>query len=125
MTTHQRLHIQNVTRPLTQPLTVARCEDFRCRFLGLMGRGTLAYDDGLLFRWPREGRVDTAIHMLFMRFPIAVIWLNAAGRVVDARLARPWIDFLVPSAPAQYVLELHADRLAEFRLGDQIVWHED
>jgi len=124
MTAQKRLQIRNLTRPLTQPLTVRACDDFRCRFLGLMGRGALTANDGLLFRWPREGRVDTAIHMLFMRFPIAVIWLNSTGRVVDLRRARPWLDFLIPRAPAQYVLETHADRLGEFSLGDQIEWHE-
>ncbi len=124
MTTQTRLRIQNRTRPLAQPLTVTACVDFRCRLLGLMGRRDLAPDDGLLFRWPREGRADTGIHMLFMRFPIAVIWLNAAGHVVDARRARPWVDFLIPRAPAQYVLELHADRLNDFAIGDEITWHE-
>ncbi|NPA93539.1 MAG: DUF192 domain-containing protein, partial [Chloroflexi bacterium] len=98
-----RLRIENRTHPLKSPLTLDLCDTFRCRFLGLMGRRSLARDRGLLFRWPREGRVDTAIHMLFMRFPIAVIWLDAQQRVVDARLARPWVDFLMPQKAAQYV----------------------
>ena len=122
--TFKRLRVQNQTRPLASPLVVQPCETFRCRLLGLMGKRTLAHDEGLLFRWPKAGRLDTAIHMLFMRFPIAVIWLNAEGTVVDARRARPWVDFLVPQAPAQYVLELHANRLPEFAIGDHVTWHE-
>ncbi len=118
------LKVQNRTRPLAAPLVVHPCTTFRCRLLGLMGRRELAPNEGLLFRWPKAGRIDTAIHMLFMRFPIAVIWLDSRGVVVDARRARPWVDFLIPTAPAQYVLELHADRLPEFAPGDQIEWHE-
>ena len=124
MTTPKRLQIRNLTHPLPQPLTVRSCDDFRCRFLGLMGRRDLPRENGLLFRWSRAGRVDTAIHMLFMRFPIAVIWLDTTGRVVDLRHARPWLNFLIPRAPAQYVLELHTERLIDFSLGDQIEWHE-
>ncbi len=118
-----RYRIQNLTHPLNAPLEVQPCESFRCRLFGLMGRREIALHEGLLFRWPREGRLDTAIHMLFMRFPIAVIWLNAAQEVVDARLARPWVDFLVPRAPARYVLEIHPARLRDFTPGDHIVWH--
>jgi len=124
MATRKRLRIHNLTRPLLRPLIVASCDDFRCRFLGLMGQRSLGQEEGLLFRWPKAGRVDTAIHMLFMRFPIAIIWLDTEGKVVDRRHARPWVDFLIPSAAAQYVLEIHPDRLDEFATGDQIQWHE-
>ncbi len=119
-----RLHITNHTHPLDAPLIVQACGTFACRLRGLMGRRDLSPDDGLLFRWPKAGRGDTAIHMLFMRFPIAAIWLDAQGRVVDARYARPWVDFLIPRRPAQYLLEIHPNRLREFHLGDHITWHE-
>ncbi len=118
-----RYRLKNLTHPLRAPLQVQPCETFRCRLLGLMGQRGLPHESGLLFRWPREGRLETAIHMLFMRFPIAVIWLNGAQKVVDARLARPWVDFLVPRAPARYVLELHPARLKDFTLGDHIAWY--
>ena len=117
----KRLQIVNRTRLLRQPLSVRLCDTFSCRFLGLMGRRSIAEDDGLLFVWPREGR-DTAIHMLFMRFPIAVVWLDGARRVVDARLLKPWVGFGVPRSPARYVLELHPVRLAEFQIGDEVTW---
>jgi len=38
--------------------------------------------------------------------------------------ARPWVDFLMPQKAAQYVLEIHPDRLDEFALGDEVIWHE-
>jgi len=119
-----RLRLVNHTSPLAAPLTVQACETFACRFRGLMGRRFLAPSEGLLFRWPKAGRLDTAIHMLFMRFPIAAIWLSPEGRVVDARYARPWVDFLIPRQPAQFLLELHADRLKEFHLDDHVTWYE-
>ncbi len=36
--------------------------------------------------------------MLFVFFPIAAIWLDRTGRVVDAVLARPFRPFYAPRA---------------------------
>jgi len=116
------LQIVNKTRPLQKPLSVRLCDTFSCRFLGLMGRRSLAEDDGLLFVWEREGRLDTAIHMLFMRFPITAVWLDGGRRVVDVRLLKPWVGFGVPHLPARFVLELHPSRLSEFQIGDEVEW---
>ncbi len=120
----KRLRVDNLTHPLPSPLIVTPCSDFFCRLVGLMGRAALPRDGGLLFRWPRPSRSGAAIHMLLMRFPIAAVWLDEHQRVVDARLARPWRDFLAPRRAAQFLLEIHPDRLDEFALGDQISWHE-
>ena len=117
-----RYRVFNRTRPLRAALWVTPCARWWCRLRGLMGRAALAPDEGLLFIWPRAGRLDTAIHMFGMRFDLAVIWLDDARRVVDARLARAWRSVLVPRARARYVLELHPSRLDEFRIGDQIDW---
>src|SRR5437868_14745465 len=57
----------------------------RTRMRGLLGRGSLASGEGILIRPAR------AIHTLFMRFPIDVIFLDQHGQVVKivAELA-PW-----------------------------------
>ncbi len=117
-----RYRVVNRTRPLAAPLWVAPCTTWWCRLRGLMGRAALPPDQGLLFVWPRAGRLDTAIHMFGMRFDLAVIWLDHERRVVDARLARAWRSILIPRAPARFVLELHPSRLAEFAIGDHIDW---
>ncbi len=117
-----RYRLFNRTRPLAQPLWVRLCASWWCRLRGLMGRPTLAPDDGLLFVWPRPGRLDTAIHMFGMRFDLAVVWLSTERRVVDVRLAQAWRSVLVPRAPARYVLELHPERYPDFRIGDRLDW---
>jgi uncharacterized membrane protein (UPF0127 family) len=58
--------------------------------------------------------------MLFVFFPIAVIWLDARKRVVDKVLARPFHVYYAPSSPAQYYLECHPDALGAVQLGDQL-----
>lgn len=58
--------------------------------------------------------------MLFMRFSIGVIWINAANQVVDVRLAKPWRLAYKPVEAARYVLETHPDRMKDFRIGEKV-----
>lgn len=103
---------------------VRRCDSFLCRLRGLTFRRRLAEDEGLLLVGRGESRVDTAIHMFFVFFPIAAIWLDAGGRVVDARLASPFHPLYVPRAPAKDVLEGPPALLERVRIGDQLHFRE-
>ncbi|MDT8897097.1 DUF192 domain-containing protein [Thermanaerothrix sp. 4228-RoL] len=112
--------IQNLTQPLANPIRVRFCSSYWERLWGLMFRPHLAPDEGILLAEPHEGRLETAIHMLFMRFDIAVIWINRARRVVDLCHAHPWALLYVPRQPASYVLETHPDYLTCFRVNDEV-----
>jgi len=99
---------------------VRRCASFLCRLRGLTFRRTLSADEGLLLVGHRESRADTAIHMFFVFFPIAAIWLDQNGQIVDAQLARPFRPLYVPRAPARDVLEGPPTLLEQTRIGDQL-----
>ena len=101
---------------------VRRCTGFLCRLRGLTFRRTLSDGDeeGILLVGRRESRTETAIHMFFVFVPIAAIWLDRDGRVVDARLARPFRPLYVPRARAQDVLEGPPALLERVRIGDQL-----
>lgn len=116
------LQVHNRTHPLSAPLWVRWCASFGCRFWGLMGVAELAPDEGLLFVFPSASRWGSAIHMLGMRFDLAVVWLDPARRVVDVRLARRWRFWCVPVAPARYVLELPSHWVEAFHPGDEVTW---
>jgi uncharacterized membrane protein (UPF0127 family) len=66
----------------------ARCEIASShwrRFVGLMGRSSIAPDEGMLF--PGTG----SIHMFFMRFPIDAVFCDRDLRVVKVvRNLAPW-----------------------------------
>jgi uncharacterized membrane protein (UPF0127 family) len=98
------------------------CATFFCKLRGLMFVRSLDPADGLLLAEASEGRVGTAIHMLFMAMDITAVWINAGGVVVDVRHARRWQPILVPKAPARYVLEAHASRISDFAVGDQLIF---
>jgi hypothetical protein len=98
------------------------CSGFWCRFRGLMLRGSLSPDEGLLLVFGRESVAATAIHMFFMRFAIAAVWLDSEGCVVSAKLAKVWRPYYAAEAPAQYVLEAPPALLERVAVGDRFVF---
>jgi uncharacterized membrane protein (UPF0127 family) len=99
---------------------VRRCASYLCRLRGLTFRRGLGSDEGLLLVGNRESGAGAAIHMFFVFFPIAAIWLDSHGRVVDAQLARPFRPFYAPCAPARDVLEGPPALLERVHIGDQL-----
>ncbi len=85
-----------------------------------MFRAALHPGEGLLLVEPRASRMNSSIHMLFMRFPIAVIWLDGDLRVVDTVLARPWRPVYLPARPARYTLEAAPPLLECVAVGDEL-----
>ena len=96
------------------------CQSYWSRLRGLMFRRSLPEDEGLIFVYGRESRIDTSIHMLFMFFAIATVWLDRDGRVVDKVLAKPWRLAYAPSKPAQYVVEACPSLLNQVSTGDRL-----
>jgi hypothetical protein len=91
---------------------------------GLTFRRALPKDEGLLFVESAESRVGTAIHMLFVFFPIAVVWMTEEGRVVDKVLAKPFRPYYAPREAARYYLEGPPALLDWVRVGDRLTFHE-
>jgi uncharacterized membrane protein (UPF0127 family) len=63
--------------------------------------------------------------MFNMFFSIAVVWLDAQGRVVDKKLAKPWRPAYAPRKPAQYYLEANVDVLERVAIGDLLQFDEE
>ena len=59
-------------------------DSFIKRFLGLMGRETLAKDEGLLLK------PCSSIHTFFMKFTIDVIYLGKGNIVLGKETIKPW-----------------------------------
>lgn len=101
------------------------CDSFGCKLRGLMFRRELPPGEGLLFVENRTSRVDASVHMLFMAFPIAVVWLDEDFRIVDQTLARPWRLAYVPSRPARYTLEANPELLTRVEIGDELYFEKN
>mgnify|MGYP005848451503 CR=1 FL=1 len=100
------------------------CASFFCKLLGLMFRRRLHPDEGLLLVEPRASRVASSIHMLFMAFPIAAVWMDGDFRVVDKVCAEPWRLAYVPAHPARYTLEADPGVLSRVEIGDELVFED-
>jgi uncharacterized membrane protein (UPF0127 family) len=110
--------IRNATTGEVLATRIKWCTNVLTRGLGLMFRPPLQEDEAYVFVEARESRSLTTIGMLFVFFPLAVIWLDAGKRVVDKALARPFYPYYAPASPAQYYLECHPRTLDLANVGD-------
>ncbi len=98
------------------------CASYLCHLRGLQFTRRLPPGHGLLFVTGAEGRAHTSIHMFFVFYSIAVIWMDREGRVVDKKLARPWRPYYASSAPAQYYLEALPEVLERVQVGEVLTF---
>jgi uncharacterized protein len=112
--------LRNLTSGKVLAQKVVRCDTFWKRGRGLMFRRGLGEDEVYLFVEGREGVAQTTIHMLFVFFPIAVVWLDRRRRVVDKVLARPFRPLYAPRRAAQYYVEGHPALLESVNEGDEL-----
>jgi uncharacterized protein len=96
---------RNESRGTVLAHEVEHARSFMARFMGLMGRPSLAAGHGLWL----EGN---GIHMFFMRFPIDAVFLgrpaaDGTRRVISThRAVKPWIGLVPFVRGAHGVLEL-------------------
>lgn len=95
------------------------CSSRWCRFRGLQFRRALKPGEALVLVHPDESILQSSIHMFFVLFPIAAIWIDSMGRVTSAQLAKPWRPYYASPRPAQYVLETSPDFLPQIEVGDE------
>jgi len=120
------LSASNLTRDTVMAASLEVGSSFGSRFMGLMGRSGLPAGEGL---WLRPA---SSIHMLFMRFPIDVVFLAKPGvdggrRVVAVRRAlRPWTGVVWWARGADGCLELPAGTAAASgtTVGDVVLLRE-
>ena len=96
------------------------CSSRLCRLRGLQYRLRLRPGEALILVKPRDSVVSTSIHMLFVFFPLAVVWINSQGRVTSAQFAKPWHPYYASPEPACCVLETAPEFLERIKVGDEI-----
>ena len=102
------------------------CSSSASRREGLLGLEELKPGEGLLMAMPKGRRgkkgLVTSIHMIGMRFPICVAWLDEGGKVVYSALARAGGLYYASPEGAWYVLEAHPDLLTTLERGAVVEW---
>ncbi|WP_257460527.1 DUF192 domain-containing protein [Archangium lipolyticum] len=100
-----RLRVNNVTRDRLLADRAERATSFVERFVGLMGRRSLAFGEGLHIV------PCNSIHTFFMRIPIDVAFLDPEGTIVKQFVALPPWRATSMYFQAKSVLELPAGTL--------------
>lgn len=114
----KQIIVENPNRKIAAPARIQYCDTFLTQLRGFTFRARLAPDEGLLLVGRRDSRLDSSIHMLFVSFDLAVFWINSDMNVVDKVLAKSWLPAYFSKEPAQYVLELHPQRWADYEIGE-------
>lgn len=112
--------IRNLTRSTALAADVERCGTVLSRGRGLMLRARLREGEALLFPFTRPQR--PWIHMLFVFFPVDMVFLSAEGVVCHLVRAKPFQLRIVPPVEVSALIELPAGTIAKSRtaLGDRI-----
>jgi uncharacterized membrane protein (UPF0127 family) len=116
----KKVAVLNLTRSTPRSVVVGYASSFFSRLKGLMFHKKLKEDEGILLVQSRDSKLDSAIHMLFVGFPLGVVWISGKNEVVDRVVAKPWRLYYGPKRAAKYVLEIHPRRLDYFCKGDQV-----
>ena len=98
------------------------CKSFFGKAKGLMF--TLPKQDlGLVFHFPKEEIIP--ITMLFVFYPIDILWLNKKKEIVEIKeKAIPFSFSISPKRKAKYVVELPSGKISESKtkLNDEITF---
>jgi uncharacterized membrane protein (UPF0127 family) len=96
------------------------CDSWFCKLRGFQFRRRLKPGESLILVHPKEGVRSTSIHMFFVFFPIAAVWINNEGAITSAQLAKPWRPYYASPAPARYILETSPDFLCSISVDDEV-----
>ncbi len=96
------------------------CHGYLCKLRGLQFRRRLEPGEALIIVHSEDSVVQTSIHMFFVFFPIAAVWINSDGKVTSAQLARPWHPYYASPEPARYVLETSPAFLDRISVGEEV-----
>jgi uncharacterized membrane protein (UPF0127 family) len=122
----QWVDIRRKAEPTSRPLLgrVRWCASFMWRLRGLMFRSNIQPGEAIMLVEGRDSRAAVTIHMFFVPFTIAAVWIDGGGTVVDKVAARPWRPYYAPRGPARYILETHPEFLERVSIGDELVFDD-
>ncbi|VVB99096.1 putative ACR [uncultured archaeon] len=97
-------------------------DDPSARGRGLMFEARKNFDYALIFVLPNESIVRAMVHMLFVFFPIDIVFLDSKRRVVDKATLKPWMLNYTPKAAAKYFIEMPVGKSKFVKFGDIVSW---
>jgi len=94
-------------------------DTFFSRLRGLMFRKPLERDEGIILKFDSEQRID--LHMLFVFFPIDMIWIRDGKIVKIERNVKPFKPF-IQGEMADSIIEIRAGNARNLRIGEKLIF---
>jgi len=107
---------------------VKKADSFWQKFKGLMFKRKGNYNYALIFDFGAEKRIEASIHMLFVFFPIDLVYLNKEKKVVELKHGiKPWSLNYTPKREARYLVELPEGTIKKEKIGlkDELRWGQE
>ncbi len=98
-------------KPIANEITYAK--NIFSQMLGLMMHKSIPEDFALIFIFKKPGTFG--IHMMFMRFPIDVIFLNEEKKIIGTATLKPWIGHKKMKL-VKYIIEMNKGTVERFNL---------
>ncbi len=101
--------------------TIEHADTFLKKAVGLMFRKS--FDGALIFDMGHSAY--DGIHMLFVRFPIDVVFLDSDRTIIDIKTGlKPWTGSAFPRSSFRYAIELPAGTAEKVSLaaGERLAW---
>ena len=95
------------------------------RIKGLMFEDARKFDYALVFEFPNESRIGCSIHMMFVFFPIDILFLDKNKKVVDNVTLYPFNPNYTPKKASKYVIEMPKGKAAKVKVGSKVSWQLD
>ena len=90
---------------------------------GLMFEDVKKFDYALVFDLGRDARKSASIHMMFVFFPIDVVYLDKDKKVVDViKSLKPFTPNYTPKERSRYFVELPKGKSSGIEIGDILEW---
>ena len=89
---------------------------------GLMFENKNKFNYALIFDFKKENKFNCSLTMLFVFFPIDVIFLSNDKKVVEKATLNPWKINYTPKVPARYVIELPVGLAKDVKINDVLYW---
>ena len=94
------------------------------RLKGLMFEDQRKFNYALVFEFPKESRMGCSLHMIFVFFPIEVLFLDKNKKVVEKAKLLPFTPNYTPKKAAKFVIEMPEGKTVKIKVGDEISWLE-
>ncbi len=98
-------------------------DSFWKKLKGLMFEGRGNFNYALIFELPEESKLMASIHMLFVFFPIDIVYLDKNKSIVEIKKGlKPFSLNYTPEQKAKYFIELPGGKAANVKVGDKLLW---